>query len=338
MRAPIIAFFNNKGGVGKTSLVFHVAWMFSDLGVRVVAADLDPQANLTAAFVDETELERIWPEGRHPTIFGAGHPLVAGTGDIADPALEAVSHNLALLPGDLALSLFEEDLSAQWNQCLSGNPRAFRVISAFWRVLQSASIQHDADVVLMDLGPNLGAINRAALIAADFIVIPVAPDLFSLQGLRNLGPTFVKWRREWTDRLQRSRSLGPQDQLELPLGQMKPIGYVMLQHAERLSRPTRAYENWADRIPAEYRRHVLQSAAALDPSVAGDPERLASLKHYRSLMPMAQEASKPVFHLKPADGAIGAHQSAVQAAYEDFKSLALAIAGRTGVAVPALDS
>lgn len=53
MSAPIITFFNNKGGVGKTSLVYHLAWMLADLGHRVVAADLDLQANLTAAFVDE---------------------------------------------------------------------------------------------------------------------------------------------------------------------------------------------------------------------------------------------------------------------------------------------
>ena len=47
-----IAFFNNKGGVGKTSLVYHLAWMFSDLGVRIVAADLDPQDNLTSMFLN----------------------------------------------------------------------------------------------------------------------------------------------------------------------------------------------------------------------------------------------------------------------------------------------
>ena len=50
MTPPIIAFFNNKGGVGKTSLVYHLAWMYFDLGLRVIAADLDPQANLTSAF------------------------------------------------------------------------------------------------------------------------------------------------------------------------------------------------------------------------------------------------------------------------------------------------
>jgi hypothetical protein len=65
-----------------------------------------------------------------------------------------------------------------------------------------------------------------------------------------------------------------------------------------------------------------------------DPYRLALLKHYRSLMPLAQEARKPIFHLKPADGAIGAHIQAVHGAYRDFSALAQEIARRTGVALP----
>jgi len=52
-----IAFFNNKGGVGKTTLVYHVAWMLAELGHKVLAADLDPQANLTSMFLDEDQLE-----------------------------------------------------------------------------------------------------------------------------------------------------------------------------------------------------------------------------------------------------------------------------------------
>ncbi|MGH3765801.1 MAG: ParA family protein [Pseudonocardiaceae bacterium] len=111
MTAPIITFFNNKGGVGKTSLVYHLAWMLADLGYRVVAADLDPQANLTAAFRYEDEVE----------------------------------------------------------------------------VLRSAAEEHRAHVVLIDVGPSLGAINRAALVASDQIVVPVAPDLFSLQGTAKSG-------------------------------------------------------------------------------------------------------------------------------------------------------
>jgi cellulose biosynthesis protein BcsQ len=68
---PTIAFFNNKGGVGKTSLVYHLAWMYDELGLSVVAADLDPQASLTAGFLDEERLEEVWPDGSHRmTIYG----------------------------------------------------------------------------------------------------------------------------------------------------------------------------------------------------------------------------------------------------------------------------
>ena len=55
-----VAFFNNKGGVGKTTLVYHLAWMLSQLGKRVLVVDLDPQANLTSMFLAEEELEHIW--------------------------------------------------------------------------------------------------------------------------------------------------------------------------------------------------------------------------------------------------------------------------------------
>ena len=60
MSVPVLTFFNNKGGVGKTSLVYHLAWMLYDLGHRVLACDLDPQANLTAAFLNEERLESLW--------------------------------------------------------------------------------------------------------------------------------------------------------------------------------------------------------------------------------------------------------------------------------------
>ena len=58
----------------------------------------------------------------------------------------------------------------------------------------------DASIILADVGPNLGAINRSALIATDYVVVPVGADMFSLLGLRNLGPTLQNWRSEWTKR------------------------------------------------------------------------------------------------------------------------------------------
>jgi cellulose biosynthesis protein BcsQ len=78
------------------------------------------------------------------------------------------------------------------------------VISALWRVLHRAAEEVGAGFVLVDVGPNLGAFNRAALVAADHVVVPLAPDLYSLQGLRNFGPTLRRWQREWAERRERN--------------------------------------------------------------------------------------------------------------------------------------
>ena len=323
-----IAFFNNKGGVGKTSLVYHLAWMYANLGVSVVAADLDPQANLTAMFLDEDRLEKLWPDGPHPqSILGSISPILRGLGDIKEPHVEDVTTDLGLVVGDLGLSGFEARLSAAWPECMNGDEAAFRAESAFHRTMLQASEARDAKLILVDVGPNFGAINRAAMISANFVAVPLAPDLFSLQGLRNLGPTLRDWRREWGDRLDRR----PADSdLSLPAAEIHPAGYIVMQHAVRVGRPVQAYQKWIARIPDVYRTEALGGGASSDPST-DDEHCLATLKHYRSLMPMAQEARKPMFHLKAADGALGGHIYAVQECYRDFEGLATAIAAKCGV-------
>jgi len=332
MSVPVLTFFNNKGGVGKTSLVYHLAWMFSEMGKRVVAIDLDPQANLTSAFLPEDELELLWdadnPSPGANTIFQCVRPLTE-VGDIRVPQTKRITPRLHLVPGDLALAGFEDFLSQEWPNSLgSGNLyRPFRVLSAFWQVAQLAAQQHSADLILADVGPNLGAINRSALIGSDHVVIPLAADLYSLQGLRNLGPTLRGWRSDWQKRVAN----WTKPEYSLPAGAMLPVGYVVQQHIERLSRPVKAYNKWATRIPSVYRRSVLD-APSEDVAMESDPLCLARLKHYRSLVPMAQEVRKPIFHLTVADGAIGSHAYAVMDARKDFMALAQTILGRIGFA------
>ncbi|HEX6077255.1 MAG TPA: AAA family ATPase [Micromonosporaceae bacterium] len=321
MTAPVVAFFNNRSGAGRTGLVYHVAWMAANHGLRVLAADLDPQANLTANFLDEEQFEALWPgdgasTGEARTIFGSLGPLIRGIGDIAEPPVFPVADGLSLLPGDLALSRFEDELSSQWPECLDGKERAFRVISAYWRLLRMAAERAQADVVFVDVGPNLGAINRSALVAADNVVFPLAPDLFSVQGLQNLGPTLRAWRQQWQARVPKS----PDPSLELPSGGMKPTGYILLGHGVRLGQPVKAYQRWMARIPGIYRSAVLDVDQPAPP-VDTDPYCLGQIKHYRSLMPLSYEARKPVFALKPADGAFGGHQAAVAAARAHYAAL-----------------
>lgn len=341
MAVPVLTFFNNKGGVGKTSLVYHLAWMLSDLGYRVLACDLDPQANLTAAFLDEGRLENLWDDsdttsGFGTTIFECVRPLTE-VGDLLPPYLQQVSSRLRLsgdlnlIPGDLALAEFEDTLSTEWPNAMGSSNlyRPFRILTAFSTIMQKGAVEMDASIILADVGPNLGAINRSALIASDYVVVPLGADLFSLRGLRNLGPTIKRWRQDWKRRLDNWST----PDFPLPNGEMKPIGYVMQQHGVRLERPVKAYDKWVNRMPEEYARNLLGVETGPYPiTPEEDPKNsLATLKHYRSLVPMAQEYRKPIFHLTTADGAFGSHAAAVGAARQDFKTLAKRIVKIIGI-------
>lgn len=327
MSTTTIAFFNSKAGVGKTSLVYHLAWMYSDLGYRVVAADLDPQANLSMFFLNEDRLQDIWLEEQpRKTIFGSMLPLLKGLGDISDPHLEFVADQLALLVGDIGLFQLESQLATSWSGCLhpdhSHAEFSLRLISAFSRIMQKAAKASQANIILMDLAPNLGAINRAAMIAADYVIIPLYLNLSSALALNNLGTTLQDWRKQWQEILfEKNQTI-----LELPPGNMQPIGYVVLQPSVRLDRQVLGNNAEIASIPKKYRDYVLNEPNIGNISLENDPNCLARLKIYPSLISMAEEAHKPMFHLKPADGAMGSYTQAVRNVYKDFEKLASALA------------
>ena len=333
MTAPILTFFNNQGGVGKTSLAYHLAWMLSEIGHSVLLCDLDPQADLTAAFLDEDRLERLWngnaETDRGATVFQCVKPLTE-VGDLLSPKLHNVAEGLSLLPGDLALSGFESTLSEQCPNALASEMpyRPLRILTAFWSVMQAGAGECGANVILVDAGPNLGAINRSALIATDKVVVPLGADLFSLQGLRNLGPALSRWRRDWRKRLDNWSA----PSFPLPGGNMEALGYVVQQPGFRLTRPVTANDKWFNRMPEEYAKMILDRKSGPYPEKPAEDENcLATVKHYRSLVPMAQEHRKPIFHLTVSDGAVGGHMSAVADAARDFRQLAEHIARRAGV-------
>jgi chromosome partitioning protein len=145
-------------------------------------------------------------------------------------------------------------------------------------------------------------------------VVPVVADLFSLQGLRNLGPTLKTWRQDWTQRIS------GWTEFATPQAIMQPLGYILLQHAERLHRPVKAYNQWAARLPEEYRQYLGTLPVA----------EIARIRNFRSLMPYGQEARKPVFELSAAEGAAGANAKVVRDAYGVFETATSEILHRMG--------
>ncbi len=314
--------FNNKGGVGKTTLTFNIAHMLARQGRRTVALDYDPQCNLTAICLDEENLLDLWESGdRFDTTIARCIDLVRrGKGDIRDPALVPVSDDLWLFPGELTLGRFEQGLAEEWGRIhQSDNEKAIHVVTAMQRLADRCAELVDAEVVLLDVGPNLGALNRAALLAADSVILPVAPDLFSLQGLRNVGPALIEWREDWGRAAERT---APVPDVHL----FMPKGYIVQQHLARSDRPVKGYQRWASQIPAVFHQEVLNTPDEKMPdSIENDPSCIALLKHFASLVPIAQQSRKPIFDLKQADGIGGGQIQAVARARKEFSQLADAI-------------
>jgi chromosome partitioning protein len=315
-----LAFCNNGGG-GKATLVFHLAHMLADLGRRPLLVDLDPQSTLTAMCVSEERLAELWldaPENSL-TIMGA---LASG----GDPYVEPLRDGLGLVAGDLGLSGWEGPLAAAWVRASDGDELASRTLMALPQVIDHAARQHAADVVLVNAGPNVGAINRAALAATDLVVIPLAPDPFAIRGLLTLGPTLASWRRDAAARTARF----PDPELARLAGAMDPLGYIITQASMRLHRPAQTYERWLRRVPNEYHRSVLE-APLLPPPIDQDRWYLGTMRPYHGLALLARDASKPMFHLRPADGAVGSHMAAVTRCREDFETLTRTLLDRAGL-------
>ena len=327
-----IAFFNNKGGVGKTTLVYHLAHMFAELGLRVVAADFDPQANLTSLSLPISALAAI-ENDELSSIYDVVAPVISGDAPFA-PQLYEVVDGFGLLLGDLELSFVEDALSTAWAEGRSDSPlvrrRGMRGSMVLAKAVREAAAGYSADLALIDVGPNLGAINRAALLGADYVIIPVAPDIFSLKGLTNVGNGLQLWRKGWAN--QTSDTEAPQ--AGWPIGDMRPMGYVVSRFTIYKGEQARHFSRWINRVPEIFHRDILGESFPAPLTVADDSASLAWLKDYHSLMAMAHESRKPIFRLKPADGAIGGHQKAVGDAYDDFKTLACVIAQHAGVSIP----
>ena len=223
MSVNIISVFNNKGGVGKTTLTFHFAHALAEMGHKVLLVDLDPQCNLTiysmpvetiqdvwdaeVPYIDEPgfgetrknvsqeEFQKLCAESR--TVHFLLKPAEEGTGDIDSlPPPYSLANNLDLLPGRLTLHMFEEMVARRWSEAFVGQPLALRTLSEIRRVIQDYAKINGYDFAIVDTSPSLGPLNKIILSTVDAFLVPCAPDLFSLYGIRNIGNSLSRWHSE----------------------------------------------------------------------------------------------------------------------------------------------
>ena len=324
MTTPVLTFFNCRASVGKTSLVYHLAWMLSEIGERVLLCDLDPQADLTSACIDDEPLEALWqPPGADRTMHQCVQP-VCDADNPRRPKLQMLSETLGLIPGDPAL--VHLDRFHFGHVVREIEPYDFVLNGKmFWQVMHAGATAMDASIILVDTEPSLGPLNRSALIASDYLLVPLGADLPSLSTLAALASTRNGWYRAWQ---QHRKEHGA---MSLPEGLMSPIGYVVQQPSLRLTRPVLLLDHWVNQLPQAYAHHV-RTDEDCTATPAEDPHCLAVMPRYASLHELAAEARKPMFALKPVDGALGGHAGAVVDARRDYRALAEKVRQRIGLA------
>lgn len=321
-----IVFFNNKGGVGKTTLLYHLGYALQERGKKILFVDLDPQCNLTASICQDDEIEDFWQ--RKESVYHSIEPLIKGTGDVkVCRPYKDKDKNVWLLIGDILLSDFEETLSQGWIDVLGSRDRGFLVTSALFRLIEETASANKIDYAFIDVGPNLGSLNRAVLLSCDNYLIPLIPDLFSLRGLQNMGDTFKRWMDEWKEAVKRFKEK-KEESLDFPIQDGTPVftGYTGQQFNIYRRERTKAWSFWKDKIPLYIKKYIVDKVKGYDGELVRDLNsgsyHLGDFRNYHSLIPKSQEKRKPVFYLGPKDGVLGQHTKTVDECKVAFEELA----------------
>ncbi|PPE73680.1 hypothetical protein C3942_12870 [Solimonas fluminis] len=286
-----VCFFNNKGGVGKTTLVANLAAQLSLVwGLKILVVDADPQCNLTQYVLsDEDFIETYRDSDAIKSIFSVIHPLSIGKGYSATlPVRKIPSFGFDVVIGDPRLALKEDLLAQDWRDAKSGGTRGLRTTFVFSDLIKKAT---NYDIVFFDMGPSLGAINRSVLLAANHFVVPMSIDIFSIWAIKNIGDALKIWQRDLDNGLKLA-----EDPSELPKvttgSRPSFLGYVTQQHKERLekdgTRIVEAYNAISKTIPEQVKQNLNHL------SIKNSDPHLGDIKHLASLAPKSQTLHTPM--------------------------------------------
>jgi len=326
-----LTFFNHKGGVGKTTLTVNVADALVDQGIRVLMVDADPQCNLTAFYLDEKKLDVLLGESDDAdggTLWSAIKPVVDGKGGIKLVDAFKIKEGLFLCPGDVLLADYEEELPAAWTGSFARKGRDYDVMCALSAAAREMGQRYEVDLVIYDIGPNVGPLNRAILLDSDFFCTPVAADLFSLRALSTVGRAVARWITDWKT-VRGLASIESRD--KLLHGLPTYLGYVTSAYKVSSGRTsTRPHDYWESKIAPRVKSRVVDVLRTADPITVPFPSnKLAAIKDFHSLAPQAQEYGLAIGKLRTHVNS--GYNAQIAEAATEFSGLATTIRKRMGI-------
>jgi cellulose biosynthesis protein BcsQ len=318
-----ISIINNKGGVGKTTLTFHLAHALAELGYKTLLVDMDPQCNLTILSMEEEELRQIWVEendfvndfenarqklgaeafsrliSKPRTVHFLLKPAEDGTAELGSGCPPySLATNLDLIPGRLTMHLYELKIAGRWSDVYQGDPLAVRTVTKPREIAESYAQERNYSFVIMDTSPSLGALNKVVVSTSDGFLIPCMPDMFSLYGIRNIGNALAIWKREF-DTIY--HLLSAEKRNAFPREYVRLLGFTIY-NAKKYAGSSPwdlalAHYNHAMEIPAAIKRFIRPEIREhLSDEILSLPIGGTSIMHTHNTLPsMAQRYHLPMW-------------------------------------------
>lgn len=323
----VITFFNNKGGVGKTTLTTNLAsYLQKEKKKKILVIDADPQANTTQMVVTPEKWEDFYGDKKfRDTIIKIFDPLLYDGEPTMNPEInlykgEEGNFGFDLIPGDPEMSFVEDRLSNSWIDATKGDITGARVTN--WLNILIDFYRDKYDYLIIDVGPSLGALNRSILLNSQYFVTPMGSDIFSLMGIKNIAIWIINWQKEY-DRgiVFLKESLGSRvSQIQkhkiLPstVSMTRLAGYSVQQYNSRKfkdgKRPVKAYDMIISQIYPTILEHMTD---LIDKKLISEKQlHLGDTPYLNSIIPIAQSSNFPLYALTAAEGIRGAQGSNVE--------------------------
>lgn len=321
-----ITFFNNKGGVGKTTTIVNLAgYLVKKKGEKVLVLDLDPQSNSTQAVLPEDKWNEFYgKDANRKSIYSYFNKIEEGDSEFLkfDVPVNPSENNygISLIPGHPKMSIIDDAMGKSWNELKGASKGAFRIQN--WLNQLINQVQDKFDYMFIDVGPSLGSLNRSALLNSDYFVTPMASDVFSLLGISNIGEWISSWQKIYQVALT-SFEASNQDNVQhfyeanyinCDLSKTtKYIGYSIQQYSKRKfkdgDRPTQAYES----VIKEFHSEIVKTLSTLAKyGIDEDNLKLGDIPYVYSIIPLSQTSKTPIFELTYASGLRGNQTSSVE--------------------------
>lgn len=323
-RSKKLIFVNNKGGVGKTTLAFNCAVSFAKQGYKTAIIDLDPQCNITRLAMGEEYYALTLFSETEKTIFDVLKGVIQGGSDI-DTSVQFLqvkaSENLYLLKGDINLSTYEALLTTAYNQAAAGQQIGYFQTSAIDRFLRDKGLNEEIDIFIIDTSPSLGLLNQIILLGADYFIVPMMPDAFSVQGIENLGIVFEKWKQNW--KVTGKALSGDTENRFVLSGDGLFIGYIINSYNVYGKQPIKDHQHWIEEIPKKVKIFLSEKHGRNGLVEKSWKNPLAVIQDYGRIPAKCQEIGVAIFDLDPSlidDIQVGTKEN-IEKAKEEFKHL-----------------